>query len=129
MVKVQPDLTALGKMIGGGFPVGAMAGRNDVMEVFNPLAEKVLFRIRDILSEPHHNDGGTCRPRKISITDNMVQKSINWRTWPAVKLPRQSATARDSGMRHGRRMIFRIHIKAAPPKNYRESYVTPDETA
>ena len=24
---VQPDLTALGKMIGGGFPVGAIAGR------------------------------------------------------------------------------------------------------
>ncbi len=31
---VPADLTALGKMIGGGFPVGALAGRADVMEVF-----------------------------------------------------------------------------------------------
>jgi glutamate-1-semialdehyde 2,1-aminomutase len=32
---VSPDLTALGKIIGGGFPVGAVAGRQQVMEVFN----------------------------------------------------------------------------------------------
>ena len=31
---VTPDLTALGKIIGGGFPVGAVAGRSDVMAVF-----------------------------------------------------------------------------------------------
>ena len=28
----QPDLTALGKIIGGGYPVGAVAGRADVLE-------------------------------------------------------------------------------------------------
>jgi len=30
---VRPDLTSLGKLIGGGFPVGAVAGRADVMAV------------------------------------------------------------------------------------------------
>jgi glutamate-1-semialdehyde 2,1-aminomutase len=30
------DLTTLGKIIGGGFPVGAFGGRADVMAVFNP---------------------------------------------------------------------------------------------
>jgi glutamate-1-semialdehyde aminotransferase len=30
----QPDLTALGKAMGGGFPVGAVAGSNEVMAVF-----------------------------------------------------------------------------------------------
>lgn len=33
---VTPDLTALGKMIGGGFPIGAFGGRNDIMHVFHP---------------------------------------------------------------------------------------------
>jgi len=33
---IAPDLTALGKIIGGGFPVGAVAGRDDVMQVFEP---------------------------------------------------------------------------------------------
>jgi glutamate-1-semialdehyde 2,1-aminomutase len=34
---VQPDLTALGKIIGGGLPVGAVAGGADVMDVFEEL--------------------------------------------------------------------------------------------
>ncbi len=33
---IEPDLTTMGKMIGGGFPVGALAGRSDVMDVFDP---------------------------------------------------------------------------------------------
>jgi glutamate-1-semialdehyde 2,1-aminomutase len=32
----EPDLTAFGKIIGGGFPVGATGGRAEVMEVFDP---------------------------------------------------------------------------------------------
>lgn len=37
---ITPDLTALGKIIGGGFPVGAVAGRADVMAVFDPTRGK-----------------------------------------------------------------------------------------
>jgi glutamate-1-semialdehyde 2,1-aminomutase len=33
---VTPDMTTLGKIIGGGFPVGAVAGRADLMAVFDP---------------------------------------------------------------------------------------------
>jgi glutamate-1-semialdehyde 2,1-aminomutase len=34
---IQPDLTCLGKIIGGGLPVGAFGGRRDVMELLAPL--------------------------------------------------------------------------------------------
>jgi glutamate-1-semialdehyde 2,1-aminomutase len=34
-VGITPDLTALGKIIGGGLPVGATGGRRDVMAVFD----------------------------------------------------------------------------------------------
>lgn len=34
---VTPDLTALGKIIGGGMPVGAFGGRRDIMEKISPL--------------------------------------------------------------------------------------------
>ena len=33
---VQPDLTTLGKVIGGGLPVGAYAGRREIMELVAP---------------------------------------------------------------------------------------------
>jgi glutamate-1-semialdehyde 2,1-aminomutase len=34
---VTPDLTTLGKVIGGGMPVGAFGGRRDIMERISPL--------------------------------------------------------------------------------------------
>jgi len=34
---VAPDLTTLGKVIGGGLPIGAVGGRRDVMETLTPL--------------------------------------------------------------------------------------------
>ena len=34
--KIRPDLTCLGKIIGGGLPVGAYGGRRDLMELVSP---------------------------------------------------------------------------------------------
>lgn len=34
---IKPDLTTLGKIIGGGLPVGAYGGREDIMEMIAPL--------------------------------------------------------------------------------------------
>ena len=33
---VTPDVTTLGKVIGGGLPIGAFGGRRDIMELFDP---------------------------------------------------------------------------------------------
>lgn len=41
---VRPDLTTLGKVIGGGFPVAALGGRAEIMDVFDPAGgPKVLL--------------------------------------------------------------------------------------
>ncbi|OGT35598.1 MAG: glutamate-1-semialdehyde-2,1-aminomutase [Gammaproteobacteria bacterium RIFCSPHIGHO2_12_FULL_37_14] len=34
---IKPDVTVLGKIIGGGFPVGAFGGRSDIMKLIAPL--------------------------------------------------------------------------------------------
>jgi glutamate-1-semialdehyde 2,1-aminomutase len=39
---LEPDLTMFGKMIGGGFPVGATGGRKELMSVFDPDNMKVF---------------------------------------------------------------------------------------
>ncbi|KAI3322195.1 class III aminotransferase [Xylariaceae sp. AK1471] len=41
-VGVRPDLTTLGKYIGGGMSFGAFGGREDVMRLFDPRAEGAL---------------------------------------------------------------------------------------
>ena len=65
--KVTPDLTCLGKIIGGGLPVGAYGGRKDIMELVaplgpvyqagtlsgNPLAMAAGIEALSILSEPN----------------------------------------------------------------------------
>jgi len=34
---IKPDLTTLGKIIGGGMPIGAYGGRKDIMEMVSPM--------------------------------------------------------------------------------------------
>jgi len=57
----DPDLTAFGKIIGGGFPVGATGGRAEVMEVFDPGT-----RGSRILS------GGTFSANPVSMTGGLA---------------------------------------------------------
>ena len=42
IVGIEPDLTAFAKIIGGGFPVGALGGRAELMNVFRPGGERSI---------------------------------------------------------------------------------------
>lgn len=44
MREIKPDLTVLGKIIGGGFPIGAWGGRQDIMELFDPIKGQTLLQ-------------------------------------------------------------------------------------
>ena len=37
LLRVEPDLTCIGTIIGGGLPVGAFGGRREIMELLAPL--------------------------------------------------------------------------------------------
>ncbi len=121
-----PDLTAMGKMIGGGFPVGAIAGRAEVMDVMNPLAAKVLF--------PH---SGTFSANPITMTagltamrlfDEAAVQRVNALAQRAIQgieaaIERSGAEACVTG---GGSM-FRVHMKKRAPRNYREAFASEDE--
>jgi glutamate-1-semialdehyde 2,1-aminomutase len=42
MFGVMPDLTTLGKIIGGGLPIGAFGGKRDIMKLYDP-REKIMY--------------------------------------------------------------------------------------
>jgi len=124
---VRPDLTAMGKMIGGGFPVGALAGHKDVMSVMDPLADKVLF--------PH---SGTFSANPITMTAGLVSMELFDQTAVA-NLNRLADSARSNIVEAiqvadipacvtGGGSMFRIHMKAEIPKTYRAAYLTPKES-
>ncbi|PBC35989.1 class III aminotransferase [Rhodococcus sp. ACPA4] len=56
---ITPDLVALGKAIGGGYPVGAVGGRADVLSSFNPLVGEVTW-------------GGTFSANPVTMAAGMV---------------------------------------------------------
>ncbi len=125
---ITPDLTAMGKMIGGGFPIGAVAGRSDVMDVLNPRAQKVLF--------PH---SGTFSANPITLTAGLVAMQ----KFDASEVDRLNRLAKramdgittaidDTGISAcvtGDGSMFRLHMKPNPPHNFREAYMTPEENA
>ena len=57
---IKPDITALAKIIGGGFPVGAVAGTDDVMEVFDHRSGHQV----------HH--GGTFNANPVTMTAGLA---------------------------------------------------------
>jgi glutamate-1-semialdehyde 2,1-aminomutase len=79
---VRPDLTTLGKIIGGGMPVGAFGGRRDIMERLaplgpiyqagtlsgNPVAMTAGLTTLELLSAPGFHQ------RLAASTDSLVQR-------------------------------------------------------
>jgi glutamate-1-semialdehyde 2,1-aminomutase len=57
----EPDLTAFGKIVGGGFPVGATGGRAEVMAVFDPGTRG-----------PRIASGGTFSANPVSMTAGLA---------------------------------------------------------
>ncbi|MCD6431817.1 aspartate aminotransferase family protein [Candidatus Bathyarchaeota archaeon] len=64
---VIPDITVFGKILGGGFPIGAFCGRRDIMERINNL----------IYERPHYSfHGGTFAANPMSMTAGLATLEI-----------------------------------------------------
>ncbi len=60
---VSPDLTTLGKIIGGGLPVGAYGGRRDIMEMVAPLGP--MYQAGTLAGNPLAVSAGTATLREL----------------------------------------------------------------
>jgi glutamate-1-semialdehyde 2,1-aminomutase len=123
---LDPDLTALGKFIGGGFPVGALTGRAEVMNVMDPLALPVQF--------PH---SGTFSANPITMTAGLTAMEL----FDEAAVEQVNALARrahegiDEAINAtgieacvtGGGSLLRLHMQAAPPHNYRDAFWDPEQ--
>lgn len=62
---IEPDLTMLGKAIGGGFPVGAVAGPGEYMKIFEP-ADMKLFHTGTFNANPVTMAAGDVSVRELT---------------------------------------------------------------
>ena len=84
---IRPDLTALGKVIGGGMPVGAFGGRREVMERIsplgpvyqagtlsgNPIAMAAGLKTLELISAPGFYD--TISARTEQLVDGLLERA------------------------------------------------------
>ena len=84
---IKPDLTTLGKIIGGGMPVGAFGGRRDIMECLaplggvyqagtlsgNPVAMAAGLKTLELIAQPDFYTELSAKTAK--LTDGLTQRA------------------------------------------------------
>ncbi len=126
---IEPDLTALAKIIGGGFPVGAVGGRADVMSVFAAQGG----------SRAAVPSGGTFTANPITMTAGLAcmqqLDAAAFAHLDAIGEQSRSELRRAfeaAGVRWqvtGTGSLFRIHPNQRVIRSYRDTRHSSDETA
>jgi len=124
---VTPDMTTLGKIIGGGFPVGAVAGRAEIMAVYDPT--------KGHPAAPH---GGTFNANPVTMAAGLAAMQL---LTPAAygRLDDLGAKLRASlgdcferagvpGRVTGMGSLFRLHPMDRELVDYRSARTTPEES-
>lgn len=125
---IRADLTAMGKLIGGGFPIGAVAGRGAVMDTMNPRGDRFVFPHSGTFSaNPISTTAGLVAMRKfddraVARLNGLAQRGIEG---VGAAIARTGARACVTGTGS----MFRVHMKERPPRNYREAHTTDAENA
>ncbi len=122
---VMPDMTAMGKIIGGGFPVGAFGGKAEIMKVLDPGESKLLFPFSGTFSaNPITTTAGRVA---MELFDQKAVEDLNSLTQTAIGQLEEAIRAADVQVSiTGAGSMFRFHFRPTPPTTYREAYQKQD---
>ncbi|WP_245261251.1 MULTISPECIES: aspartate aminotransferase family protein [unclassified Mesorhizobium] len=118
---IKPDITALGKIIGGGFPVGAVGGRAEVMAVFDPTRGKpALPHGGTFTANPVTMRAGLAAMRALTPASlehleaigSLLREGIN------ASLKRNGLAGQCVGLGS----LFKVHFTVLPITDYRSVY-------
>jgi glutamate-1-semialdehyde 2,1-aminomutase len=123
---IDPDLTTLGKIMGGGFPVGAVGGHKEFMAVFDPRSGKPAL--------PH---GGTFSANPVTMRAGLAAMELLDEAAFA-RLDAIGAAVRGgidkafrqagvSGGTVGLGSLLKVHFTDRPSRDYRSAYPTEQE--
>jgi glutamate-1-semialdehyde 2,1-aminomutase len=123
---VIPDLTCLGKMIGGGLPLGAFGGREDVMSLFDPSQGRPAI---------HH--GGSLNANPLSLVagaaslEQLTPMDYERLSYLGEKLRQDLAgllrEAEIAAQITGLGSLFAFHLTDKPVNNYRDAQTSDNE--
>ena len=115
---VTPDLTSLGKIIGGGFPVGAFGGRADIMRLYSPLHGPVVAHAGTFNANPITMAAGVAtlneltpiRYRRLAELAEMLRQGVR----------QVCADLEQPVVVTGIGSLFGIHFTGQPIRHYRD---------
>ena len=115
---VMPDLTSLGKIIGGGFPVGAFGGRADIMSLYSPLHGPVVAHAGTFNANPITMAAGVAtlneltpiRYRRLAELAEMLRQGVR----------QVCAELEQPVVVTGIGSLFGIHFTGQPIRHYRD---------
>jgi len=114
---IKPDLTTLGKVIGGGLPVGAVGGRRDIMQKLAPLGP--VYQAGTLSGNPVGVAAGLATLKLVQ--EKGFQEKIEATTRSLVEGLR--AEAKQAGVVFSAQSIgslFGLYFRASPPRSFAE---------
>lgn len=117
---IIPDVTILGKIIGGGLPVGAVGGRSDIMAAFDATAGKpTIPHAGTFNGNPVTMQAGLATIHGLSpdVYDRLNQKGAELRQRVQIVCSRYGVPVQVTGAGS----LFGLHWTAEPVTDYRSS--------
>jgi glutamate-1-semialdehyde 2,1-aminomutase len=114
---IRPDLTTLGKVIGGGLPVGALGGRREIMQKLAPLGP--VYQAGTLSGNPIAVAAGLATLK--IVQSEKFQENVERKTQALVE--GLAAQAREAGVTFSSQSIgsmFGIYFRNAPPRSFAE---------
>jgi len=113
MYGVRPDLTTLGKIIGGGLPIGAFGGRRDIMQLVAP--QGPVYQAGTFSGNPLSLAAGIATLNYLH-DNRMLYDELDAKT----RALEESLKSNHGGSFVRLGSMFKYFFRNKPPKNYRE---------
>ena len=110
---VRPDLTTLGKIIGGGLPIGAFGGRREIMELVAP--QGPVYQAGTFSGNPLSLTAGIATLQWLH-DHRTLYRDLDEKT----RALEESLERADNGSFVRLGSMFKWFFRSEPPKNYRE---------